>query len=397
MEPHERMRSSFVGTPDYMAPEVTGEEPYSEKSESWALGCIAHELATLQPTFKAAGEKTVQMTKRVKHRAYPSIPPEYGTDLSDIIASCFRLDPEERPGMKAILDHPYIVESRCHRQLKSSHVKFEKEREREGALKRREDALRKGEADLLAKVKASESVAAELQKRERAIRALDLKFTGRELHVRQRENAMLEDHTKWEKERAIMGDKRAKIQAEEAKSLALQTKVKKEHEARRTELRKMEKALKKKQDAIPREEARQREAWASKTVELAEAEANMAANLKREMEERFRRQVESAVRHATKQARRAIIRGRATRSSLAPFPTQRNGTKRQSDSIRKKLRESAGPGSTAMEFGDAFYINNGLKIYSGAGKGADAESSKDGGAPDPDTMDVEQSFYIRNA
>lgn len=231
MEPHERMRSSFVGTPDYMAPEVTGEEPYSEKSESWELGCIAHELATLQPTFQTAGENTVQVTKRVKHRAYPSIPPEYGTDLPDIITSCFRLDPEQRPGMKTILDHPYIVESRCHRQLGSSHVRFEKEREREGALKRREDALQKGEADLLAKVTASESVA--------AIWALDLKFTGRELHVRQRENAMLEDRTKWEKERAIMGDKRAKIQAEEAKGLALQTKAKKEHEARRTELRKI--------------------------------------------------------------------------------------------------------------------------------------------------------------
>lgn len=43
----------------------------------------------------------------------------------------------------------------------------------------REDALQKGEADLLAQVTASYSVAAELQQRERAIWALNLNFTGR--------------------------------------------------------------------------------------------------------------------------------------------------------------------------------------------------------------------------
>lgn len=118
------------------------------------------------------------MTRRVKYRAYPSNLLKYGTDLPNIIASCFRLDPEQRLD-EGYLDHPYIVESRCYRQLGSSHIRFEKGREMEEALKMREDALQKGEADLLAQVTASDSVAAELQQRERAIWALNLNFTGR--------------------------------------------------------------------------------------------------------------------------------------------------------------------------------------------------------------------------
>lgn len=50
--------------------------------------------------FQADGENAVQMTKRVKYRAYPSNPLKYGTYLPDIIASCFKLDPEQRLGMK---------------------------------------------------------------------------------------------------------------------------------------------------------------------------------------------------------------------------------------------------------------------------------------------------------
>lgn len=43
---------SFVGTPHNQAPEIVACCSYSSKADIWALGCVLHELATLQPAFK---------------------------------------------------------------------------------------------------------------------------------------------------------------------------------------------------------------------------------------------------------------------------------------------------------------------------------------------------------
>lgn len=397
MQPDERMRSSFVGTPNYMAPEVSNEDIYSEKSESWGLGCIAHELTTLEPTFQANGQTDFQITRQIRHKAYPLIPPEYGTDLPEIISSCFSLDPEKRPGMKDILDNPYVVESRCRRQLGSSQTKWEKEKKREGDLDRREEALQKRESDLLARVAAQEIVATEIQKRERAMCALDLKFLGRELLVKQKESTMLEDSIKWQKERTVMAEKWTEIKAAEDKNRAVRAKIEKAYVARRAELKKLERSANKRQEAVDREEGRQKENWSLKAADLADKEARLAAILEKEMEEKLGRKVESAVRNATKQALRLGARGRGPRSSVTPFSVRKNKGKRAEKSIRPKLWEAMGPSSTAMELGDTFYVKNGLKLYSGGGKRGGAGSSTDNGVPDLNAVDVGQSFYIQNA
>eukprot|EP00918_Siedleckia_nematoides_P023089 GHVU01049753.1.p1 GENE.GHVU01049753.1~~GHVU01049753.1.p1 ORF type:complete len:254 (+),score=38.37 GHVU01049753.1:67-828(+) len=41
------LRTMMVGTPGYMAPEVSSSASYTNKADVWALGCIAYELATL--------------------------------------------------------------------------------------------------------------------------------------------------------------------------------------------------------------------------------------------------------------------------------------------------------------------------------------------------------------
>ncbi|KAG7216469.1 hypothetical protein INR49_001955 [Caranx melampygus] len=43
--------TSVVGTILYSCPEVVKNEPYGEKADIWALGCILYQMATLQPPF----------------------------------------------------------------------------------------------------------------------------------------------------------------------------------------------------------------------------------------------------------------------------------------------------------------------------------------------------------
>jgi len=43
--------NTVVGTPYYMAPEACQSEPYTSKSDVWALGIILYELCTFEKPF----------------------------------------------------------------------------------------------------------------------------------------------------------------------------------------------------------------------------------------------------------------------------------------------------------------------------------------------------------
>ena len=50
--------SSFVGTPDYMAPEIILEQEYDFSVDWWALGILAYEMITGFPPFYTGDKKT---------------------------------------------------------------------------------------------------------------------------------------------------------------------------------------------------------------------------------------------------------------------------------------------------------------------------------------------------
>ena len=41
---------TFIGTPYYISPELCKDQPYNDKSDVWALGCVLYELCTLNDT-----------------------------------------------------------------------------------------------------------------------------------------------------------------------------------------------------------------------------------------------------------------------------------------------------------------------------------------------------------
>jgi NIMA (never in mitosis gene a)-related kinase len=47
---------AVVGTPYYLSPELCEDQPYNEKSDVWALGCLLYEMCTLKPPFDAKNQ-----------------------------------------------------------------------------------------------------------------------------------------------------------------------------------------------------------------------------------------------------------------------------------------------------------------------------------------------------
>lgn len=70
---------SFQGTPNYISPEVVNSQPYSTKSDVWALGCVLYELCTLKPAFP--GRNVLTVMKAIVNDEVESIPPHYSPSL----------------------------------------------------------------------------------------------------------------------------------------------------------------------------------------------------------------------------------------------------------------------------------------------------------------------------
>ena len=99
---------TFVGTPYYMSPELCQEAPYNNRSDVWALGCVLYELVALKHAFEAQNMR--QLRDEILSGRYKSIPSNYSSDLSRLVASMLKKDPRQRPSISSILQLPFIKE-----------------------------------------------------------------------------------------------------------------------------------------------------------------------------------------------------------------------------------------------------------------------------------------------
>lgn len=101
-----RFARSTVGTPQYMSPEVVDEEPYGPAADVWSLGCLAYELAALEPPFRGSSPKALAGRIRVGRTA--PLPPRYSAELRDLVARMLSADPRGRPSASEIAAHPRV-------------------------------------------------------------------------------------------------------------------------------------------------------------------------------------------------------------------------------------------------------------------------------------------------
>ncbi|GAA5838956.1 hypothetical protein JCM9279_002550, partial [Rhodotorula babjevae] len=115
-DPQGRPRArSFVGTPEYVSPEILSEGRESSfSSDFWALGCILYQVLGGRPPFQARTEYL--MFQKIVNLEY-EFPLGFPADAKDLIEKLLVVDPKARlggdpangNGIEAVMAHPFFT------------------------------------------------------------------------------------------------------------------------------------------------------------------------------------------------------------------------------------------------------------------------------------------------
>jgi len=97
----EHMRS-VVGTLLYSCPEIVQHQPYTQKADIWALGCLLYKMATLEDPF--SGTNALAVARRIVECDYKELDESHSPLRQKITKACFTVDPNIRPNISQILE-----------------------------------------------------------------------------------------------------------------------------------------------------------------------------------------------------------------------------------------------------------------------------------------------------
>ncbi|CAK6959015.1 serine/threonine-protein kinase Nek10 isoform X2 [Scomber scombrus] len=93
--------TSVVGTILYSCPEIVKNEPYGEKADIWALGCILYQMTTLQPPFYSSN--MLSLANKIVEAVYEPIEEgAFSERVVDMIRWCLSPDSDKRPDIVAV-------------------------------------------------------------------------------------------------------------------------------------------------------------------------------------------------------------------------------------------------------------------------------------------------------
>ena len=97
--------NSFVGTAEYVSPELLTEKNAGKASDLWAFGCIVYQLLAGRPPFKAANEYlTFQKIVNLEYSFPKGFPPV----AQDLIERLLVLDPSRRLTIDHVKSHEFF-------------------------------------------------------------------------------------------------------------------------------------------------------------------------------------------------------------------------------------------------------------------------------------------------
>eukprot|EP01097_Dermamoeba_algensis_P009839 TRINITY_DN7073_c0_g1_i1.p1 TRINITY_DN7073_c0_g1~~TRINITY_DN7073_c0_g1_i1.p1 ORF type:complete len:311 (-),score=97.85 TRINITY_DN7073_c0_g1_i1:235-1110(-) len=108
------VRSTFAGTPCWMAPEVMEQVGYDQRADLWSFGITALEMAKGRAPY--ANKTPMQVLMLTIERPPPKLDREknekgehrFSRTFKEMIASCLHKDPAKRPTASKLLDHKFF-------------------------------------------------------------------------------------------------------------------------------------------------------------------------------------------------------------------------------------------------------------------------------------------------
>uniref|UniRef100_A0A3Q3BBZ6 NIMA-related kinase 10 n=1 Tax=Kryptolebias marmoratus TaxID=37003 RepID=A0A3Q3BBZ6_KRYMA len=83
------------------SPEVVKNEPYGEKADIWALGCVLYQMTTLQPPFYSSN--MLSLASKIVEGVYePVAEGTFSERVTDMIRWCLSPDPDRRPDIVTV-------------------------------------------------------------------------------------------------------------------------------------------------------------------------------------------------------------------------------------------------------------------------------------------------------
>ncbi|KAK3393217.1 kinase-like domain-containing protein [Podospora didyma] len=103
-------RSTFIGTPHWMAPELFESVPsYSTPVDIWAFGSLVYEVASGLPPNVMSGFNIPQLGSYIKSHTPRLEGDSYSAEIKDLVTFCLVEDPAKRPTIEQVQQHPYIL------------------------------------------------------------------------------------------------------------------------------------------------------------------------------------------------------------------------------------------------------------------------------------------------
>ncbi|KAF7563476.1 hypothetical protein G7046_g602 [Stylonectria norvegica] len=105
-------RSTVIGTPHWMAPELfDNSASYGTEVDIWAFGAMVYEIASGFPPNVMAGGDFSSLGSYLKQHTPRLEGDEYSSGLKDLVAYCLVDDPKQRPNVEQVQRHRYIFNS----------------------------------------------------------------------------------------------------------------------------------------------------------------------------------------------------------------------------------------------------------------------------------------------
>ena len=111
------LKSTFAGTPLWMAPEIVMERDYDFKVDIWSLGITCIELAEKKPPMAALHPMRVLFL--IPQQEAPRLTGNFSVEFKDFVATCLQKDPAQRPTIEELSEHSFLVERPDDGDLKS--------------------------------------------------------------------------------------------------------------------------------------------------------------------------------------------------------------------------------------------------------------------------------------